>query len=271
MSERFANHQWRSTPIPNIDSFYELKNQGISSPIDSKSDLFDDILVDIKDFGIAGTNHYHNLWNPPYYQSIPGAIPGILVRKKVAEMLQEINRSLNYLGLELYVFDGWRPQRVQRYFSRKWFPDFLKKKHPDKDEKWIADEVEKYWAPGAASLKELLEKIPPHSTGGATDLTLRHVESGFLLEMGSLFDDVTSVSNLDYFEKKISTDYQPGFSENEALKNRRYLYHLMTSYGFSFNPTEWWHFSYGDEMWAVFLEKPSAFYGYAGEMTGEKL
>ena len=33
-------------------------------------------------------------------------------------------------------------------------------------------------------------------------------------------------------------------------KNRRMLYNVMTAAGFTNLPSEWWHYDYGDNMWA---------------------
>jgi zinc D-Ala-D-Ala dipeptidase len=42
---------------------------------------------------------------------------------------------------------------------------------------------------------------------------------------------------------------------------RRVLYWTMLDEDFTNNPTEWWHYSYGDQMWAMFNDKPAAIYG----------
>lgn len=77
----------------------------------------------------------------------------------------------------------------------------MKKTYPNKSEKWILNETEKYWSPGAKTIKELVISPPPHTTGCAVDLTIRESESKQLLEMGSIFDDVNEIANFDYFEK----------------------------------------------------------------------
>jgi D-alanyl-D-alanine dipeptidase len=133
--------------------------------------------------------------------------------------------------------------------------------YPDKDSAWIENESNSYWARGARSKDELLKSIPPHSTGGAIDLTICIKETGHLLEMGSIFDDISEVSHTAYFEN----NHDPrSFTSTEALKNRRLIYNLMTHEGFSSHPKEWWHYSYGDQMWAQITHKQNAFYGYAG-------
>ena len=53
------------------------------------------------------------------------------------------------------------------------------------------------------------------------------------------------------------------FSDEEARANRRLLHHLMTQAGFAPNPYEWWHFGYGERVWAQLNRAPFAFYGPA--------
>ncbi|MEA1973540.1 MAG: M15 family metallopeptidase, partial [Candidatus Cloacimonadota bacterium] len=49
-------------------------------------------------------------------------------------------------------------------------------------------------------------------------------------------------------------------SEEEALKNRRILYWAMIEEGFENYPDEWWHYSFGDQMWAMLYGNSDAYY-----------
>ena len=77
--------------------------------------------------------------------------------------------------------------------------------------------------------------------------------------MGSIFDDSTKLVQTDYFEsihsKRILT-----LSEEEALKNRRILFHAMKVEDIENYPFEWWHYSWGDQMWALLSKNSEAFY-----------
>ena len=53
------------------------------------------------------------------------------------------------------------------------------------------------------------------------------------------------------------------FSDEEARANRRLLHWLMVEEGFAGHPDEWWHFSWGDQMWAALTGAPAAHYGMA--------
>jgi D-alanyl-D-alanine dipeptidase len=120
----------------------------------------------------------------------------------------------------------------------------------------LTEEVERYWAAPSGD-----ENSPaPHATGAATDLTLRW-KDGENLWMGSLFDDVTALAARDRFESLAPDNFS--FSDQEARANRRLLHWLMTEQGFAGHPEEWWHFSWGDQLWAALTGTPAAHYGLA--------
>lgn len=263
-------NNFREREIPDFGNLISSSLPFATVPIDVNDTRGVEVLVDLLQHGIAGRNHYYYHWNPPYYHSIPGSIPGLMVRESVARKLSTINLELQRGGLELFVFDAYRPISVQNYFFFHWVPNYLRMQHPEKNEEWIAQETERYWARGARSREDLMRQIPPHSTGAAVDLTLRHIETHQLLEMGSIFDDVTERSHIDFFELRNGQGIS-GFTEREAMRNRRVLFHLMKNAGFAVHPREWWHYSYGDQLWAMLTEQAAAFYGYAGPVAGERL
>jgi D-alanyl-D-alanine dipeptidase len=79
--------------------------------------------------------------------------------------------------------------------------------------------------------------------------------------MGSLFDDVTQLAGRDRFESLAPDNFS--FSDQEARANRRLLHWLMTEEDFAGHPDEWWHFSWGDQMWAALTGASEAHYGLA--------
>ena len=96
--------------------------------------------------------------------------------------------------------------------------------------------------------------ISPHLTGGSVDITLFDVATGEWLDMGADFDEPTERSYTHFYED------QP---EHMACTNRRLLYSVMTAAGFSNLPTEWWHFDYGNPLWAHYNQQNHAIYGAA--------
>jgi zinc D-Ala-D-Ala dipeptidase len=78
------------------------------------------------------------------------------------------------------------------------------------------------------------------------------------LNMGTKFDDFSEVAKTTYYEN-IGRELTP--EEEKVRQNRRFLYKVMTDAGFENYPDEWWHFSFGDNMWAKLSGNQSAFYG----------
>ena len=244
----------RQRPIPSCHEA-QARKRGYRTevPIMLGGALASESCVEVRSIGLGGDNHYNSVFNPPYHERIPGSIAELFVRQSVGGKLRDVNERLAGAGIEIYLFDAWRPQAVQRYFHDVWFPAWLGKRQPDLVGRALVDEVEKYWsAPttGASSPS-------PHSTGGAVDLTLRFVSTKQSLFMGGLFDDVTADAWTDSLERRARVS----MSDDEACANRRLLYWTMSEAGFANNPTEWWHFSWGDQMWARLTGRPAAHYG----------
>ncbi|CTQ48330.1 M15 family metallopeptidase [Jannaschia donghaensis] len=216
-----------------------------------------DAMADVRTFGIAGENAYHTP-TAPYHERVEGSTPDLLLRRPLIDLLTGVNARLADYDLELWVFDAWRPIAVQNHFHDHWMPATLRATYPDWDSARIATETEKYWARGADGAIDPLSP-PPHATGGAIDLTIRRT-GGAELFMGTIFDDVSEASNTDALE---ADPTGLAFSHREARANRRLLYWLMVDAGFVNNPTEWWHFSLGDQMWARISGAPAAYYSVA--------
>jgi zinc D-Ala-D-Ala dipeptidase len=220
--------------------------------------LFAEVLVEAGDWNLKGENFYASERNPPYWQSVAGATDKLLLRRSVAEKLVRVNARAAEADLELFLFDAWRPRAVQAFFHDVWMPRELQRRNPGLSGGALTEEVERYWAAPSGD-----ENSPaPHATGGAVDLTLRW-KNGDALWMGSLFDDVTQLANRDRFENL--TDESFSFSDEEARANRRLLHWLMAEEDFAAHPDEWWHFSWGDQMWAALRGAPHAHYGAAAD------
>jgi len=170
--------------------------------------------------------------------------------------LRKVNARAGQAGLELFLFDAWRPLAVQAYFHDVWMPGELKRRDPTLSGARLTEEVERYWAAPSADD----DSPAPHATGAAVDLTLRWID-GETLWMGSLFDDATALAARDRFESLVPDNFS--FSDSEAQANRRLLQWLMTDEGFAGHPEEWWHFSWGDQLWAALTNAPAAHYGLA--------
>jgi D-alanyl-D-alanine dipeptidase len=218
--------------------------------------IFAEKMVEARDLGLKGENFYASDRNPPYWQKVAGATEQLLLRQTVTEKLGRVNIRAGEAGLELFLFDAWRPRAVQAFFHDIWMPRALQVRHPGLTGRALTEEVERYWA--APSRDE--NSPAPHATGGAVDLTLRWKDGEFLW-MGSLFDDVTPLAHRDRFENLSPESFS--FSDEEARGNRRLLHWLMREEDFAAHPDEWWHFSWGDQMWAALTGAPQAHYGLA--------
>ncbi len=223
-------------------------------PIARSNELYAEGLVDLRDFGIAGENYYYAARNPPYWRRIDGAVPDLKLRRTVAGKLAQANARLAAAGLELFVFDAWRPKAVQAYFHDVWMPAEVRRRNPMLTGAALTAEVERYWAAPSTDA----DSPAPHATGGAVDLTIRW-RGGDPLWMGSIFDDATELAHRDRFETL--DDNAMSFSDEEARANRRLLHWVMAEEGFAGHPDEWWHFSWGDQMWATLSGAPAAHYG----------
>jgi D-alanyl-D-alanine dipeptidase len=218
--------------------------------------LFGESVVEAREAGLAGENFYASARNPPYWHAVNGATDRLWLRRTVAEKLSRVNARVSAAGLELFLFDAWRPRAVQAYFHDVWMPRELQRRDPSLTGAALTEEVERYWA----APSEDAASPAPHATGAAVDLTLRW-KAGEQLWMGSLFDDVTRLAHRDRFEQLDPENFS--FSDQEARANRRLLHWLMEEEGFAGHPDEWWHFSWGDQMWAALTDAPAAHYGLA--------
>jgi D-alanyl-D-alanine dipeptidase len=251
-----ALEEFRDRPIPGQAPERARKSGFRTRRIDRANAYFLEELVDLRDLGIAGENYYHTPRNPPYWRRIDGAIPDLLVRRSVGDKLVHVNAMLGMAELELYVFDAWRPKAVQAYFHDAWMPDEIGRRNLHLTGAALVEEVERYWA--APSVDD--DSPAPHATGAALDLTIRWAGSDQLW-MGSIFDDVTELAHRDRFEGTASRALS--FSDDEARANRRLLHWAMVEAGFAGHPDEWWHFSWGDQLWSALTGADSAHYGLA--------
>lgn len=254
---------YRSRPIPDLTAACLARKHSREYPLAFSHERAFELCVCIERYGIAGGAYYHRKeGNPPYHHRAPGSIPQVLVRRTVAEMLASVNDRLRRCGIELYVFDAYRPVRVQDYFFLEWMPARLRERYPGWSEDEIGAETRNYWGRGSREDGTVDPFSPPfHATGGAVDLLLREIRTGDIIHTGSFFDDFSPASATDFYEQlALTRDLDPW--ETEALLNRRLLYWSLVEGGFANNPRELWHFSYGDQLWAALTGAPEAFYSF---------
>jgi len=170
-------------------------------------------------------------------------------------------------GYRLAIFDAWRPISVQRYMvdyaiAQECSVRGLKPSQPSPAVTAVIEEVSRFWAP--PSLDPATP--PPHSTGAAVDLTLLD-GAGNIVDMGSDIDAIGAVSEPNYY-RAVADTTPDGLERQQALewdRRRRLLADAMEYQGFAQHPNEWWHFSYGDQLWAWQRGQSTAIYGQASD------
>ncbi|MBP9090317.1 D-alanyl-D-alanine carboxypeptidase family protein [bacterium] len=247
---------WRHRALPMLNASSKLLTSADyhKEPVNLKTAKSNEKLVAVDSFKIAGESYYarRDKLNAPYYQSFASAPKKILLRLSAAKKLQDVNAKLAPLGLELFLFDGFRPVSCQKdlwtYFLKR-----AKLALPKSSEVDQIAYASRYCSNPSRYESTDSTTWPTHCTGGAVDLTLRRKVTGELLYMGSIFDDDSDVSHTDYFEvtKSKHTNSKPSCSDLEARANRRLLYWAMKSCDFENYHYEWWHYDYGNQMWLM--------------------
>ncbi len=153
--------------------------------------------------------------------------PRCIISEPAAGALKNVQNDLAAFGLELKIFDAYRPQMAVDSFVR-WAADLgdvkMKKQYyPDVDKADLFKE------------KYIAEKSS-HTRGSTVDLTIIISDTGKELDMGSTFDFFGPVSWPD-----------SRLAPADKRANRLLLRTLMIKYGFIPYAQEWWHFTLGNE------------------------
>jgi D-alanyl-D-alanine dipeptidase len=135
------------------------------------------------------------------------------------------------------VLDGWRSVEYQRELLAYYVERF-----PALSAQYVAD-------PDDPRL------LPPHTTGGAVDLTLTW--NGIELALGTDYDSFADAAHVATLESDASAP--------KARDLRRLLSTVLRGAGFAPYPFEWWHWSYGDQWWAAEYGHDVSLFGQVGE------
>ncbi|WP_392533361.1 M15 family metallopeptidase [Nostoc sp. C117] len=199
------------------------------------------IKIPLELFAVESPHPYEKLGAPygdrsPYYLR-QSAIENLIQAQSYLEILHPKWR--------IQIFDAYRPIAVQQFMVDYSFAQAVKDRgltgvelSPNqRQEIWEA--VYEIWA--VPSLDE--KTPPPHSTGGAVDVTLVD-DSGEIVDMGSPIDEMSGRSHPDYYANGDRPEAQKYHASRQLLQD------VMLKAGFQRNPREWWHFCFGDQMWA---------------------
>lgn len=184
-----------------------------------------------------------------------GTWPKLYLRLSTLVKLILIDNELQKLGLRVLVLDGYRSRETQvDLFEEQ--QRHLQRRYPEFDIEELRLRTQKY----VSTPSEHPFRPSPHVTGGAVDWWLADLE-GNPVNMGCEFDEFSNVAATRYFEElaKARVLYP---EEREALRHRRIHYWASVNAGMANYPEEFWHSSYGDQMWG-FNYGQNAFYGPA--------
>ena len=161
-------------------------------------------------------------------------------RKEVIRRLVEAADSVHQEhGFKFLVYELYRsPEKQKKLRERD--RNEITQRHPDLSEEQIQTALNRISAGIGGS---------GHQVGAAVDLTLCDM-NGIPLDMGTNY--------LEHTEKSAT---QCKHLSKEQRNNRRILLDAMRNAGFANYPGEWWHYCYGDRMWAAYKHKRYALYG----------
>jgi zinc D-Ala-D-Ala dipeptidase len=205
------------------------------------------------------TPHAYEALGAPYCDASP-----YFVREQVLQALigaQQI-LQMQHPHWQLFIFDAYRPVAVQEFMVNYAFREALEQQNliqadlTPAQEEVLWEQVLKIWALPSLDLKT----PPPHSTGGAVDVTLYDRNTQQLIEMGSPIDEMSVRSQPNYFAD-LAQDEQLSAVERSvaqtAAQHRQVLNDAMSGAGFQRHLGEWWHFCLGDQMWAWLTRQQS--------------
>lgn len=174
----------------------------------------------------------------------PGdAKTSFMLRRGVLKRLRNAQEMLPP-DIWLLIREVYRPLALQREYFEKYSKE-LRAKHPKWSKERLYEATCTYVAPP--------DSAPPHTTGGAVDLTL--CDGAWCeLDMGTGLNATPEESGNRCFTNAANIS-------NKAKVNRGLLIAVMGLAGFVNYPSEWWHWSYGDRYWAYHMRRPFALYG----------
>lgn len=165
-----------------------------------------------------------------------------LVREAVVEKIGNISRKLYKENKILFIRSVWRSFDHQLLLWNNFYK-LLKDKFPGKSVEQIKKMVANFIA---------LEKKSMHATGGAVDALIYDKKN----------DDIMDFGTNEGFNITLTKKCYPDYPDIpvEAKKNRKLLIGLFEDEDFTCDLREFWHFDYGNVIWAYEKKKEFAIY-----------
>jgi D-alanyl-D-alanine dipeptidase len=198
--------------------------------------------------------HPYAALGAPYGQHSPFTVrQGVLERLLVAhDHLQQLRP-----GWRMQIFDAYRPIAVQQFMVEHTLAQVIEQRGwsqhslTPQQQQAALEQVHQFWAvPNPNPLTP-----PPHSTGAAIDITLVDT-SNTPVNMGGAIDELSARSYPDHYI---------GLADPEAQQfdnHRQLLNYCLSQAGFKRHYHEWWHFSYGDQLWAWLMSREDRSHTY---------
>ena len=165
-----------------------------------------------------------------------------MVREDVVQKLGRISKALEAEGKLLIIRSVWRSFAHQRLIWDNKVKS-LQEQFPDKAIEEIKEMVSCFIAPEIKSM---------HATGGAVDALIYDGAKDCVLDFGT-----NDGLKIDLNEKCYPN--HPDISD-EAKKNRALLIDLFEKEDFVVDVKEYWHFDFGNAVWAIKKKKLHAKY-----------
>ena len=175
-----------------------------------------------------------------YFSSELQARSAVYLRKSVYEKIKTASQNLPQ-NCFFKIYSAFRPQQEQLQLWQENYQK-IKAQNPTLSEEELVVKTRAVCADPRFG-------FGGHQTGGAVDLTLCDAQ-GQDYDMGTAYLENSP---------KIPTHTKGLTKEQHA--NRALLKNTMEKAGFKNYPHEWWHFCYGDRMWAAYAGKKECFYG----------
>lgn len=170
-----------------------------------------------------------------------------MVREDVFDKIGRISKCLDEEEKTLIIRSAWRSFEHQRLLWEERV-DSLKKEFPKKQIEEIEELVSYFIAPPSKSM---------HSTGGAVDALIYDLKNDCIMRFGTNDGLKINLNDKCY-------PYHP-YITPEAKNNRKLLIGLFEDEDFVVDIKEFWHFDYGNVVWAMEKEKEHAIYGIIEE------
>lgn len=173
-----------------------------------------------------------------------------LIRKTLLEKLKRVSENLPK-DLNLLIIEGFRSvENQKKVWNRKFIE--IKEEKPE----LFDEEIEKLV--GLIVARPL--PLANHNCGGAIDVTLIN-SKGDIIDMGTPYPDKGFGPEWHSKFKMLSEEIT-----EEQKENRKILREAMEKEEFVWYPGEWWHYCWGDRMWAVYSNQKECFYGPAHDL-----